>query len=216
MLKRKKKHYETQRVAKITDMIRNCSPAVHKLLRARRPRATTPIAATTWRDYLQRQFCRPPAPPRPAKPTPGSAATGLDGIPPEFLKHAHVTRCNAGKDYQHHFLGAAIAQLCHHMISSDTAIPEDWKRARVNAPYKRRPVSDPNSYRMLAINPTLYRLYANMLRDLMTEWCQRPSASTLRSWTTPRPTTRDVKFGTLRTKVRVLYGKRPDFISSAY
>jgi hypothetical protein len=35
-------------------------------------------------------------------------------------------------------LAAAIAQLCRQMISSDTAIPEDWKRACVNAPHKPR------------------------------------------------------------------------------
>jgi len=30
---------------------------------------------------------------------------------------------------------------------------------------------DPNSYRMLAVNGTMYRLYANVIRPLLATWC---------------------------------------------
>jgi hypothetical protein len=63
MLRNGKRNYGKERVAKITDLIQNRSPAVYKLLRKRHSRTTTPISPTTWRDHLQRQFCRPGPPP---------------------------------------------------------------------------------------------------------------------------------------------------------
>jgi hypothetical protein len=30
---------------------------------------------------------------------------------------------------------------------------------------------DPNNYRMLAVSGTMYRMYANVVRSLLTEWC---------------------------------------------
>ena len=30
---------------------------------------------------------------------------------------------------------------------------------------------DPNNYRMLAVSGTMYRMYANVIRSLLTEWC---------------------------------------------
>jgi len=32
---------------------------------------------------------------------------------------------------------------------------------------------DPNNYRMLAVSGTMYRLYVNVLRVYVTEWCQK-------------------------------------------
>ncbi len=32
---------------------------------------------------------------------------------------------------------------------------------------------DPNNYRMLAVSRTMYRLYVNVLRVYVTEWCQK-------------------------------------------
>jgi len=39
--------------------------------------------------------------------------------------------------------------------------------------HKRGPVLDPNNYRMLAVSGTMYRLYVNVLRVYVTEWCQK-------------------------------------------
>jgi len=39
-------------------------------------------------------------------------------------------------------------------------------------PFTKKSLSfDSNNYRMLAVSGTLYRLYANILRELVTKWC---------------------------------------------
>ncbi len=48
-----------------------------------------------------------------------------------------------------------------------------WKAAKVTPLHKRGPVLDPNNYRMLAVSETMHRLYVNVLRVYMTEWCQK-------------------------------------------
>eukprot|EP00983_Pelagomonas_calceolata_P021030 661051-Pelagomonas_calceolata.AAC.1 len=50
-------------------------------------------------------------------------------------------------------------------------IPECWKKAKLNPLYKKGPLIEPNSYRMLTVSGTMYRLYANVNRSLVTDWC---------------------------------------------
>jgi hypothetical protein len=50
-------------------------------------------------------------------------------------------------------------------------LPSAWKVARITPLYKKGPVLEPKSYRMLAVSSVLYRVYANVVRDVMTEWC---------------------------------------------
>ena len=45
------------------------------------------------------------------------------------------------------------------------------KKAKISPLYKKGSKLDPNNYRMLAVSGTLYRLYANILRELVTKWC---------------------------------------------
>jgi len=51
-------------------------------------------------------------------------------------------------------------------------IPACWKIARITPLYKKGSVVDPGNYRMLAVSGTLYRLYANVLREVVTRWCK--------------------------------------------
>ena len=37
--------------------------------------------------------------------------------------------------------------------------------------FKKGSKLDPNNYRMLAVNGTFCRLYANILREMVTKWC---------------------------------------------
>ena len=48
-----------------------------------------------------------------------------------------------------------------------------WKAAKVKPLHKKGPLLDPNNYRMLAVSGTMYRLYVNVLRVYVTEWCQK-------------------------------------------
>ena len=58
-----------------------------------------------------------------------------------------------------------------HVALSEKRIPACWKKAKISPLYKKGSKLDPNNYRMLAVSGTLYRLYANILRELVTKWC---------------------------------------------
>ena len=51
-------------------------------------------------------------------------------------------------------------------------LPVSWREARLSPLYKKKgPLLDPNSYRMLAVNSVFYRLFANVVRAVTTDWC---------------------------------------------
>ncbi|GFH11144.1 uncharacterized protein HaLaN_06590 [Haematococcus lacustris] len=50
-------------------------------------------------------------------------------------------------------------------------IPAAWKVARISPLFKDTDPTDHNKYRMLAVSSVLYRLYANVLRHVLTAWC---------------------------------------------
>jgi len=50
-------------------------------------------------------------------------------------------------------------------------LPGAWKVARISPLYKKGPLREAASYRMLAVSSVLYRLYANALRTPVTDWC---------------------------------------------
>eukprot|EP00983_Pelagomonas_calceolata_P049211 1141400-Pelagomonas_calceolata.AAC.3 len=58
-------------------------------------------------------------------------------------------------------------------------IPAFWKMAKITPLYKKGSVLDPGNYCMLAVNGTLYRTYANVLREVVTGWCQKKIFQTL-------------------------------------
>ena len=52
------------------------------------------------------------------------------------------------------------------------AVPQAWKTARLTPLYKGKKgkLTAPGSYRLLAVSSCLYRLYANVVRDIVTGW----------------------------------------------
>ena len=67
-------------------------------------------------------------------------------------------------------LAPYIAQLFK-LLYDMACIPACWKQAKLSPLYKKGPFLDPNIYRMLAVSGTMYRMYANVIRSLLTEWC---------------------------------------------
>ncbi len=59
------------------------------------------------------------------------------------------------------------------LMMEKAQIPEMWEAAYVTPLHKRGPVLDPNNYRVLAVSGTMYRLYVNVLRVYVMEWCQK-------------------------------------------
>eukprot|EP00983_Pelagomonas_calceolata_P040600 1137683-Pelagomonas_calceolata.AAC.1 len=58
-------------------------------------------------------------------------------------------------------------------------IPACWKVAKITPLYKKGSVQDPGNYHMLAVSGTLYRLYANVLREVVTGCRQEKKFQTL-------------------------------------
>ena len=67
-------------------------------------------------------------------------------------------------------LAPYIAQLFN-LLYDKACIPACWKQAKLSPLYRKGSLLDPNNYRMLAVSGTMYRMYANVIRSLLTEWC---------------------------------------------
>ncbi len=96
----------------------------------------------------------------------GSSSSGLDMVATPFLKYAvhYVPRAEGRGFHAEHVLLPLLAQLS--LLSFESArAPADWKVAKITPLYKKGPMLDPNSYRMLADSGTMYRLYANVIRS---------------------------------------------------
>jgi hypothetical protein len=102
-----------------------------------------------------------------ARLDPASSA-GLDGIPAAFVKHAfYVTDTRpVGRV---HVLRPLLAGICFKAFTTGH-IPTAWQASRIKPIYKKGDEHSPENYRLLAICSVLYRLYANCLRDLTTQW----------------------------------------------
>jgi len=49
-------------------------------------------------------------------------------------------------------------------------IPDAWRKTKNYPSSQKTALLDPRNYRLLAINGPIYKLYANVVRDLLTEW----------------------------------------------
>jgi len=101
------------------------------------------------------------------------ASPGFDIISALFIKHAvKVVRVEGSNKPQHVNMLAPYFTRLFAMMMELASIPAYKKEARLRPLYKKGLVLDPGNYRMLAVSGTLYRLYANVLRDLVTSWCE--------------------------------------------
>ena len=103
----------------------------------------------------------------------GRTATGFDGIPASFLKYASVPE-TPGSAVRRNVVIPLLAKLFH-MLFSHGLCPDAWKVARLSPLHKKGDPLDPNNYRMLAVNSVLYRVYANVTREVITDWCVKHS-----------------------------------------
>ena len=76
---------------------------------------------------------------------PGTAA-GLDDLPAAFLKHARIRE---GRGWRH-ILCPLLSEL-YVVCMREGVLPAAWKVARISPLYKKGPLKDPVSYRMLAV-----------------------------------------------------------------
>ena len=95
-------------------------------------------------------------------------AAGFDGLLAPFVKHA-VFKWGPKPEEQRHVLAPLLGKLFHCMLSRGVA-PSAWKVARLSPIHKKDDVCVPDNYRMIAVNGVLYRVYANVVRELLTKW----------------------------------------------
>jgi hypothetical protein len=57
-----------------------------------------------------------------------------------------------------------------HLFLSDGVTPHLFNRVKITPLHKKGPTTSPKNYRLLAINGCIYRLFANVVRDLLTDW----------------------------------------------
>jgi len=102
----------------------------------------------------------------------GRASPGFDCVAASFIKNAVVVwpKPDGRGSERVNVLAPYIAQLFN-LLYDKACIPACWKQAMLSPLYKKGPLLDPNSYRMLAVSGTMYRMYANVIRSLLTEWC---------------------------------------------
>jgi hypothetical protein len=101
------------------------------------------------------------------------SAAGFDGIPAAYIKGACVQIQEGSKAVTKNVLSSRLAELFH-LCYTKQVVPEGWKIARLTPLYKNKgPLLDPNSFRMLAVSSVFYRLFANIVRQVTTEWAVR-------------------------------------------
>jgi hypothetical protein len=101
-----------------------------------------------------------------------SSPAGLDEIAVAFIKHAKLQGIQAPGS---NVLVPLLSKLFKAMLLKGV-IPDDWKVAKISPLYKKGDVCQPSNYRMLAVSTGLYRLYANVLRHILTDWCKKTGA----------------------------------------
>jgi len=104
------------------------------------------------------------------------ASPGFDRVAAPFLKNAvKLVPKESGRGTDRvNVLLPLISQLFHLMLDK-ACIPDCWKSAKITPLHKKGQVLDPGNYRMLAVSGTMYRLYTNVLREVVTDWCRDKS-----------------------------------------
>ena len=99
------------------------------------------------------------------------ASSGFDLVSAPFIKQAIILQPGEkGHSIRVNVLLPYIAELFKLMMDK-ACVPACWKQAKLSPLYKKGPLLNPNSYRMLAVSGTMYRLYANVVRCVVTSWC---------------------------------------------
>ena len=94
-----------------------------------------------------------------------SSSPGFEDFSAPLLKYAYP-----GDEKDKNVIVPYLANLFH-VALSEKRIPACWKTAKISPLYKNGSKLDPNNYCMLVVSGTLYRLYAIILRELVTKWC---------------------------------------------
>jgi len=99
------------------------------------------------------------------------SSPGFDPFSTSFIKHAEKTiQNNCGKRHTENVLLPLLTDLFH-LFLSDGIAPHLWNKVKITPLHKKGPTTSQFFYyRLLAINGCIDRLFANMVRGLLTDW----------------------------------------------
>jgi len=98
------------------------------------------------------------------------SSPGFDPFATPFIKKAErYFRNDRGKLQTENVLIKHLADLFHLLLFCGV-LPQAWKKTKITPLHKKGSLTDPTNYRLLAINGCVYRLFSNVVRDLLTEW----------------------------------------------
>ena len=94
-----------------------------------------------------------------------SSSPGSEESSAPFLKYTYPNN-----EKNKNVVVSYLANLFH-VALSEKRVPACWKKVKISPLYNEGSKLDPNNYRISLMSGTLYRLYANILRELVTKWC---------------------------------------------
>jgi hypothetical protein len=98
------------------------------------------------------------------------SSPGFDPFSTSFTKHAEKTnQDDRGKRHIENVLLPLLTDLFH-LFLSDGVTPHLRNKIEITHLHRKSPTTSPKNYRLLAINGYIYRLFANVVRDLLTDW----------------------------------------------
>jgi hypothetical protein len=98
------------------------------------------------------------------------SSPGFDLFSTSFIKHAEKTiQDDRGKRHTENVLLPLLTDLFH-LFLLDGVTPHLWNRVKVTPLHEKGPTTSPKNYHLLAINGCIYRFFANVVSDLLTDW----------------------------------------------
>ncbi len=99
-----------------------------------------------------------------------NSSSGFDPYPTLFIKRAETEFLDGqGKKQRANVLLPLLTDLFK-LLLRDGLLPMAWKKTKITPIHKKAELTLPQNYRLIAINGCIYRLYANVVRDLLTDW----------------------------------------------
>jgi hypothetical protein len=98
------------------------------------------------------------------------SSPGFGPFSTSFIKHAEKKiQDDRGKRHTENVLLPLLTDSFH-LFLSDGVTPHLWNKVKITPLHKKGPTTSPKNYRLLTINGCIYRLFANVVRDLLTDW----------------------------------------------
>ena len=98
------------------------------------------------------------------------SSPGFDPLSAFFYQTRRKTvRDDRGKSHTENMLLPLLTDLFHLLLSNGVT-PHLWHKVKITPLHKKGPITSPQNYRLLAINGCIYRLFANVVRDLLMDW----------------------------------------------